>query len=119
MIKTFFWLSLLALVQGVLFKTQGGLEFYQQNLSMLPLWSFGNMGFQENICVKLPISLKQLTYNRLDITCQDTTKIAKVVDSGLIMSKGLPIPSASDKSLQAVDRIISTCELTPEQRTDS
>ena len=69
------------------------------------------MGFQEDVCVKTPINEKNMRRIKMNITCQMNTGITSVIDTGLIMSKGFP-------NAHSNDRIISTCELSDEERYD-
>ena len=48
-------LSLIAAVQINIIGGMDGLHYYDDNISLFSRWSFGNIGFQEQICVKVPI----------------------------------------------------------------
>ena len=61
--------------------------------------------------MKTPINEKNMRRIKMNITCQVNTGITSVIDTGLIMSKGFP-------NAHSNDRIISTCELSDEERND-
>ena len=52
LIKAFAFLTLLAMIQMIIFNFQGGLDFIRESVSMTAQYSFGNMGFSSSQCSK-------------------------------------------------------------------
>ena len=52
LITLFVALSILALVQMVLFSSVGGLTYISELTSMYAMTSLGNMGFSKRVCAK-------------------------------------------------------------------
>lgn len=108
LIRVFAWLSVLALIQMIIFKRQGGLDYVQESLSILSSFSFGNMGFSSSQCSKALVSWNSDV--RMRIQCQKSTFIDQVFDAGIILS------SAFDNG---VDSAHSTCSLSDSVRSDA
>ena len=82
-----------------------GLHYFEEDIHLFPTLSFGNVGFQEELCVKVPMTRGQIN---LEFSCQKTTCIHDISESGLILSEHL---SGKDKIISMTS---SNCSLSEE-----
>ena len=109
MIRLFLLLSILALMQAAIFRYSHGLQYYEEYMNYAPLLTFGNIGFQKNVCLKVLIEKDSATYNPFKIVCENKSEISKVLDSGLILSSAYP---------GGHDRFIPDCTLSNKAEHD-
>ena len=102
-IKVFAQMIAISILQILCFTCMDGLHYFGEDINWFPTMSFGNIGFQEKICVKVPFKIDQI---KLEFSCQKTTTIQDISESGLILSE----------KLSGDDRIISTCLLSEQEK---
>ena len=101
LIRLFFFLTILASIQMILYWQTGGLVYIKDQVGIYVLSSFGNMGFAKPICAKENIIWENDHEINFSFQCESTTVIKDVVDSGILFSTVLP---------GGTDNTLSTCD---------
>ena len=78
-------MSIGALVQMRIYSSFEGLSILGEHVTPAALNSFGNIGFSEPYCTKTPIDWENYKETKLTVRCQKTTKIKRVLASGLMI----------------------------------
>lgn len=93
-------LSLLAVVQMILYWVVGGYGHISDEIGVYALTSFGNIGFAKAVCSKDIINW-ELTTVKMNFQCEKTTQITEVLDAGILLSEILD--GGTDNTLAICD----------------
>ena len=93
-------LSLLAVVQMILYWAVGGYGHISAEIGAYALTSFGNVGFAKAVCSKDIIDW-QVSTVKMNFQCEKTTQITEVLDAGILLSEILD--GGSDNVLAICD----------------
>ena len=74
---------MLAGAQVIIFRSFSGLEGYE-GISRMANYSFGSLGFPDNLCSKTYLNWDKSDGVSMVFTCQQHTQISKVLSSGII-----------------------------------
>ena len=95
LIKLFFFLSVLASIQMLIYASFNGLD-YLPKVNTLAHISFGNIGFSDNDCGKSLIMWDEFESTTLNFACQGSTQISGIASSGII-NAGFYKPGETDQ----------------------
>lgn len=93
-------LSLLAVVQMILYWVVDGYGHISDEIGAYALTSFGNIGFAKAVCSKDLIDW-ELTTVKMNFQCEKTTQITEVLDAGILLSEYLDV--GTDNTLAICD----------------
>ena len=89
-LKLFGVLTLLSSIQMILYYNVGGYQNIADQVDFYAMTSFGNMGFSSIQCNKQLVDWDNDDQIRLSLSCEHTTMISDVHDSGVLLSHTLP-----------------------------
>ena len=82
LVQIFAILAICALLQMIIFRSFSGLDSFQ-SLAATVNWSFGSMGFAQNLCSKAMLNWGSPGLE-LNFRCEGHTQISSVLSSGIV-----------------------------------
>lgn len=111
----FFILSIGAMIQINRYSSFNGLDHLGVYVTSTASRSFGNIGFSGSMCARMPIDWDHEDSVTINIGCQGSTKISKMLSSGLVLDRAFPggtLDASHDCYLDLDDpKAVSTFEM--------
>ena len=103
LVRIFFLLSFLAVIQMLVFRSFGGVVDFK-GYSIITNWSFGSFGYPKALCSKNLINWSDSSQDSIELNfkCQANTQITEVLSTGIVSY------SSSDDYAGLVD-VFSSC----------
>ena len=96
LIKLFILLTLISIVQMIIFSTYNGLDHLGDQVTISAKLSFGNVGFPTSTCAMNTINWSTNTDIKYLLQCQGSTQIDRVISSGIMMDSVFPFGTDDD-----------------------